>query len=649
MELGRLQPTFFAHVLENLDGLQVEQGQLRADNEDLRRVLKGTSGGYDAIDPKNFDLFVLLGLGFDYPFDCLRQQFYSKAVTEQTVRDQLMRSLAFSTLSKLRRVTRRPAWLLHTPLLAPTDPIQVPEILSYARFLSLAEDVFRPLDASLLWQPAQTRVNDHFSVPEYSRSPVRLRHKDGHPLVVEKDDCHKNEAFGKAIVEELKSRLTRFQPNEATDFEDSKLENSEPATWKPHRRGVIRERTGDQVLIQLDAATGVQLNVTAALIWERCDGSRTEADLRAELGERFQTSEKNLQNDLRKALDHLLAVGAIALQSGGAAIPTDGQQPQVSPNPNPIPGKNASLRLRLGLVSETTEAFLNQVKLCLFSLRQNGGALKDIPVTLITNSDPLDATQQDFFTKHFAPIEFKTSPRLGAIPHTSKLNVFYAIDPSTYDVLLYMDCDTVVRQALDGIADPILQGSAQFVCRRGGETDRNMFVDFNGLVNQYCRHAIKTRIQHEGQEEWPMFNSGVFLASSEAVQKVRRCAVEFTYRIFNDWQRADVLQKLPEEIRKSLKPNPPVRQNWTIEQGALALACINAGVSVHYLDESYNSWGGEEDFHVLHCFKSLYTFDRSSMFTASAEMWLEEYSASDVPGKVFLASTVRKYRQEFAP
>ncbi len=323
----------------------------------------------------------------------------------------------------------------------------------------------------------------------------------------------------------------------------------------------------------------------------------------------------------------------------------EGALPEVWPDLGPLPGVNHPLRLRLGLVSETTDAFLNQVKLCLFSLRKNGGVLSSVPITLITNSEPLSERETRFLVEHFSPIEFKTSPRLGAIPHTSKLNVFYSIDPSTYDVLLFMDCYTVVRQPLDHIADSIVQGSAEFVCRRGGKTDRNLFVDFNLLVNRFCRQGHK--ILYEGRKEWPMFNSGVFLATSDAVCKIRGYSVDFTYRIFNKWQRANVLERLPEHIKKQTKINQIVRRNWTIEQGALALACINAGVKVQYLDGTYNSWGGEADFHILHCFKSLYQFDRRSMFSADAEQWIAEYSASDIPGKVFLASMVREYKQAF--
>lgn len=322
------------------------------------------------------------------------------------------------------------------------------------------------------------------------------------------------------------------------------------------------------------------------------------------------------------------------------------------------------MRVQLGIVSETTEKFLNQVKLCLFSLRKNGGALKNVPVTLITNSESLNAEEQEFFQEHFSPIEFKTSPRLGAIPHTSKLNVLYAIEPSSYDVLIYMDCDTVVSKPLDGLIDPIQNEGAEFVCRRGGLTDRNRFIHFDRLVAKFCGPRCSRKISFEGTEEWPMFNSGVFLATPEAVLKIRKDTVEFTYRLFNKWQRTDARENLLPCIklagkflyryralghlyRLKILTRQDVMDSWPLEQGALALACIKSGIEVHYLDEIYNSWGGTDDFRILHCFKSLYKFDRHAMFSGDSEPWIKDYLDSDIPGKIFLAKLVREYKQTY--
>jgi len=638
MNPGLCRPTFFADVVRQLDALQIEGGRLRAGSEALGRVLRCTSGCFDVIDPKQYDLFVLMGLEFEFPFDCIGQQFYSRAVTEQTIRDHLSRSLAFSTLEKLRQVTRLPVWLMHTPLRDPARFILRPGVLTYAEFLDLAAKVFRPLNASVLSQPEETLVDDHFSLPEFSRSPVRLANNDGSPVIVGPDGCHKNEAFGKAIFRDIEARLETFRADVAIGPADEPPTDAEPDAWRPRKIGTVHERRNDQVIVRLSGGGGVHLNRTAGLIWEYCDGSRTEAEILAGLCGLFGTAADTLQSDFREALDRLVVAGA--LEPRPVSV-----RPKPGPAAGPFPAVHDALRLRVGLVSETSADFLNQVKLCLFCLRRNGGVWSRAPVTLMTNGEPLSARETRFLAEHFAPIDFRTAPKLGAIPHTSKLNVFYSIDPSEYDVLLFMDCDTVVRRPLDRITDPIVLGGAQFTCRRGGTTDRNMFVDFNALVNRFCIHGRKDKILYDGTEEWPMFNSGVFLATPEAVGRVRKSAIEFSYRLFNEWQRANALERLPEEIRTQLSIHQVVRQNWTIEQGALALACIDAGVNVQYLDGTYNSWGGEADFHVLHCFKSLYQFDRRSMFSADAEQWIAEYAASEIPGKAFLASMVREYKQ----
>ena len=308
------------------------------------------------------------------------------------------------------------------------------------------------------------------------------------------------------------------------------------------------------------------------------------------------------------------------------------------------------MRIRVGLVTEANERFLNQVKLCLYSLRKNGGALKDVDVTLISNSEPINEKEQKFLIDHFSPIEFKTMPRLGAIRHTSKLNVFYGIEPSTYDVLIYLDCDTVIAKPLDHILDPIRFDNADFLCRRGGETDRNSFTNFNALVKRLCGKNSSNKIWFNGQEEWPMFNTGVFLATSEAVQKIRKNSIEFTYQIFNEWKRDEVLEQRPiiQQLLKMkiLKTRKIVLAGWPIEQGALALATIKAGIKVHYLDEIYNSWGDLEDLRILHCFKSAYGFNRVKMFSKASENWIKSYAKSSLPGKVFLASLVKEYRNK---
>jgi hypothetical protein len=309
------------------------------------------------------------------------------------------------------------------------------------------------------------------------------------------------------------------------------------------------------------------------------------------------------------------------------------------------------MRIHLALVAENTPAFLNQVKLCLYSLRRNGGKYKDVPVTLIVNNEELSRSQEDFLTTHFAPIQCKVMPRLGAIPHTSKLNAFFAIDPKEYDILLFLDCDTVIMKPLDAIFDPLLEGKADFICRRWGETDRNRFVDFDGLVKEFCGSECRNKIIFKEKEEWPMFNSGVFMASSDAIVKIRKNAVDFTYKIYDEWMKNGGIEHLPIikhlYSRSILRSRRKVLESWTIEQGALALSCIKAGVRIQYLNEKYNSWWNLADLVILHCFKSAYKFSRENMFSKTEEKHFVSYKTSEIPGKRYLAEIVEKYKKEF--
>ncbi len=74
----------------------------------------------------------------------------------------------------------------------------------------------------------------------------------------------------------------------------------------------MHERDGEDLLLQLHTSDdGVRLNPTAAAIWERCDGTRTDAQLLVELSELFSVPEDHLRRDLRTALEGLVSAGAL--------------------------------------------------------------------------------------------------------------------------------------------------------------------------------------------------------------------------------------------------------------------------------------------------------------------------------------------------
>ncbi len=96
-----------------------------------------------------------------------------------------------------------------------------------------------------------------------------------------------------------------------------------------------------------------------------------------------------------------------------------------------------------------------------------------------------------------------------------------------------------------------------------------------------------------------------------------------------------------------LNSRQQVLESWTIEQGAVALACIQAGVVVGILWTRYTIRGQLEDLRILHCFKSAYQFDRSTMFQKEFIEWRKAYRESGLPGKVFLAGIIDEFLSAF--
>lgn len=286
------------------------------------------------------------------------------------------------------------------------------------------------------------------------------------------------------------------------------------------------------------------------------------------------------------------------------------------------PPKN---RIAMCLVAETTPSFVNQVKLCLFSFRRYSGMPKDTPVVLVTNDKPLADKDKKFMALHFSPIRFVVRPRINIIPPASKMHVFDLLPPEEYDAILFMDCDTVVTGSLEGILDPVLSGECDFLCRRGGGSDRSAFTSVENTLQSLGCNGSPTWVIHNGQMERPHFNTGVFAFTPRVARKIGEEAMSIMLKIIDK----------PEHLKNK----------WMGEQCAIALACVTQGVKVKYLHEIYNSWGNLEDIRILHCFKSRYKFDRATMFSGF-ESWRKKHEqpyVDPVPGEKKLVRIVAEF------
>lgn len=275
-------------------------------------------------------------------------------------------------------------------------------------------------------------------------------------------------------------------------------------------------------------------------------------------------------------------------------------------------------KIILGLVSETNEYFVNQSKLCLSSFRRNAGELKDVPILFVTNNNELEPEDKKFFIDNFSPITFIVKERINIINTASKFNIFNSIAKEDYDIMLFLDCDTVVVGALDGMLQPIINGDCQFLCRRGGDSDRAAFVDIDNTLNYLG--GDKSECLVDGER--PRFNTGVFALESKVADKLNKTGLEVLYKILNKYH---------------------VRNPHYGEQCAIALACALENIQVKYLDEIYNSWGNLENIKILHCFKSRYKFNRKNMFE-NFDKW--KYNYGSIIGERLLIQEVEKFIKE---
>ena len=273
-------------------------------------------------------------------------------------------------------------------------------------------------------------------------------------------------------------------------------------------------------------------------------------------------------------------------------------------------------RVVLGLVSEVNKRFINQAKLCLYSFRQNAGKLKNVPIIFITNDKPLSDIDKTFFVKHFSPIEFETKPKIRIVPPASKLNIFKT--NIKYDIMLFLDCDTVVLDVLDDMLSPILNNECDFICRRGGESDREVFIDMENTL-KYLEIDSDHHILFGLDTERVKFNTGVFAFKADISKRVGEDALKITSKI----------------ICKD-----HIKTYWMAEQCALALSCIKNNIKVSYLDEVYNSWGNLEDIKILHAFKSRYKFNRETMFE-DFDQWKGKYQ--NIIGEKLLIREVENF------
>jgi hypothetical protein len=188
---------FCARGLE-LSGMVVDDLRLIPNSESLARTIRFTAGGGDQIDPREYDTFLLYGLGCQ-PYFVQTDVFLSQSTLAAALRDFAKPSLSFELLLRLRAVTAKDIYVGHQPLEAAKPDSPADEMSVYSSSLRrMNEILYRPLRATIVSQPLDTIAGGRFTNSSFSKGSRRLAVGDNlddelHP---DDDHLHMNDEYG---------------------------------------------------------------------------------------------------------------------------------------------------------------------------------------------------------------------------------------------------------------------------------------------------------------------------------------------------------------------------------------------------------------------------------------------------------------------
>lgn len=199
---------FCARGLE-LSGMVVDELRLVPNGDSLAQTIRFTSGE-GQVDPKEYDIFLLYGLGC-HPYFQQTDVFHSQSTLTVALRDFAKSTLSFELLLRLRAITAKDIYVGHQPLEAAKPDASPEEVSVYSSSIRrMNEILYRPLRATIVSQPLETVAGARFTLAGFSKGSRRLAVGDGldneaHP---DDDHVHMNDDYGsrwltKFLTEEL--------------------------------------------------------------------------------------------------------------------------------------------------------------------------------------------------------------------------------------------------------------------------------------------------------------------------------------------------------------------------------------------------------------------------------------------------------------
>ncbi len=308
------------------------------------------------------------------------------------------------------------------------------------------------------------------------------------------------------------------------------------------------------------------------------------------------------------------------------------------------------MRLCFAVVGEVSSEYLKMIILLLYSFRKNAGIYKNAPFIIVTNGINMPQRYISMLQENFPPVQIITMPRLGGIPHNNKFNAFYAVNESRYDVLVLLDCDTVILEALDDIAEGCNSHKRYFKAVKIGEVGAESIKGYEFLI-QYYGNLTQDELQlcknSDFQTEYPLFNSGVMVLTKEVVTTIRDDIIKISYDLYQKRQLGGIKNKDFASFENWISNTQyPL---WMTEQMGLSLGLIKHQITYEILDWKFNWTNQEFPFNgsiprIFHYMKGIYPIKRANLFEGD---WIEEYLNSDSDSKQALANLVKSYKLEY--
>ena len=309
------------------------------------------------------------------------------------------------------------------------------------------------------------------------------------------------------------------------------------------------------------------------------------------------------------------------------------------------------MQIRVTIVGEPEPAFLNQIKLLVYSLRQEGGGLADVPVSVAMNGRDMPDTDRADITS-LGNVSLRVMPRHYGWLFANKFNALFPQQP--FDVLLYLDCDTCIMDDLAPMVEGLNPAVPQFRGRVMGASGVHNAGPLDALIEEFGVPTGQTAADVADPDfprSFPLFNCGVMVMTRPAVEMVRYHAPRIAHKLVSR-RASSAVESLPglfretaHRIRARFFPDQQrsTYAYWVAEQLAVAFSLTANEVAYEGLDRVYNwehaeSPTGRDYPAVFHYLKGRHDMDRARLFDG---LWLDDYAHGDSAPRQRLAALAR--------